>query len=29
MSSSGDLADVGDGSRLRCLHGKVETTISL
>ena len=23
-----ELGDVGDGSRLRCLHGKADTTIS-
>ena len=27
-NSSGELGDVGDGDRLRCLHGKVDTTIS-
>ena len=26
--SSGGLGDVGDGGKLRCLHGKVNTTIS-
>ena len=26
---SGELGDVGDGGRLRCLHGKVDTTISM
>ena len=24
----GNWGDVGDGGRLRCLHGKVDTTIS-
>ena len=28
QNSSGELGDVGDGGRLRCLHGKVDTTIS-
>ena len=28
QTSSGELGDVGDGGRLRCLHGKVDTTIS-
>ena len=28
QNSSGGLGDVGDGGRLRCLHGKVDTTIS-
>ena len=27
-NSSGKLGDVGDGGSLRCLHGKVDTTIS-
>ena len=27
QNSSGELGDVGDGGRLRCLHGKVDTTI--
>ena len=27
-NSFGELGDVGDGDRLRCLHGKVDTTIS-
>ena len=27
QNSSGELGDVGDSSRLRCLHGKVDTTI--
>ena len=27
-SSGEELGDVGDGGRLRCLHGKVDTTIS-
>ena len=26
--SPGDLRDVGDGSRWRCLHGKADTTVS-
>ena len=25
---TGELGDVGDGGRLRCLHGKVDTAIS-
>ena len=29
QNSSGELRDVGDGGRLRCLHGKVDITISL
>ena len=29
QNSSGELGDVGDGGRLRCLHGKVDTTISV
>ena len=28
QNSSGKLGDAGDGGRLRCLHGKVYTTIS-
>ena len=28
MLSSGELGDVGDGGRLRCLHGKADITIS-
>ena len=28
QNSSGELGDVGDGGRLRCLYGKVDTTIS-
>ena len=28
QNSSGELGDVGDGGRLKCLHGKVDTTIS-
>ena len=28
QTSSGELGDVGDGGRLRCLHGKADTTIS-
>ena len=28
QNSSGELGDVGDGGRLRCLHGKVDTIIS-
>ena len=28
QNSSGELGNVGDGGRLRCLHGKVDTTIS-
>ena len=28
QNSSGELGDVGDGGRLRCLRGKVDTTIS-
>ena len=28
QNSSGELGDVGGDSRLRCLHGKVDTTIS-
>ena len=28
QNSSGELEDVGDGGKLRCLHGKVVTTIS-
>ena len=28
QNSSGELGDVGDGCRLRCVHGKVDTTIS-
>ena len=28
QNSSGELGDVGDDGRLRCLHGKVHTTIS-
>ena len=28
QNASGELEDVGDGGRLRCLHGKVNTTIS-
>ena len=28
QNSSGELSDVGDSGRLRCLHGKVDTTIS-
>ena len=28
QNSSGELGDVGDGSRLRSLHGMVDTTIS-
>ena len=28
QAQSGELGDVGDGGRLRCLHGKVDTTIS-
>ena len=27
-NASGELGDVGGGGRLRCLHGKVDTTIS-
>ena len=27
-NSYGELGDVGDGGRLRCLHGKADTTIS-
>ena len=27
QSSSGELGDVEDSGRLRCLHGKVDTTI--
>ena len=27
-NSSGELWDVGDDGRLRCLHGKLDTTIS-
>ena len=27
QKSSGELGDVGDGGRLRCLYGKVDTTI--
>ena len=27
QNSSGELGDVGDGGRLRCLQGKVDTTI--
>ena len=26
QNSSGELGDVGDGGRLRCLHGKIDTT---
>ena len=29
QNSAGELGDVGDGGRLRCLHGKVDTTINL
>ena len=28
QNASGELGDVGGGGRLRCLHGKVDTTIS-
>ena len=28
QNSSGELGDVGDGDRLTCLHGEVDTTIS-
>ena len=28
QKSSGELGDVGDGGRLRCLHGEVDTAIS-
>ena len=28
QNASGELGDVGDGGRLRCLHGKIDTTIS-
>ena len=28
QNSSGELGDAGGGSRFRCLHGKVDTTIS-
>ena len=28
QNSSGKLGDVGDGGRLRCRHGQVDTTIS-
>ena len=28
QNSSGELGDVGDGGRLRCLHGMVDTTIA-
>ena len=28
QNSSGELGGVGDGGRLKCLHGKVDTTIS-
>ena len=28
QNSFGELGDVADGDRLRCLHGKVDTTIS-
>ena len=28
QTSSGELGDVGDSGRLRCLHGKVDSTIS-
>ena len=28
QNSSEELRNVGDGGRLRCLHGKVDTTIS-
>ena len=28
QNSTGEVGDVGDGDRLRCLHGKVDTTIS-
>ena len=27
QNASGELGDVGGGGRLRCLHGKVDTTI--
>ena len=29
QNSSGELGDVGGGGRLRCLHGKVDTTINV
>ena len=28
QNSFGELGDVGDGGRLRCLHGKLDPTIS-
>ena len=28
LNSFGELRDVGDSGRLKCLHGKVDTTIS-
>ena len=28
QTSSGELGDVGDGGRLRCLHGKADTNLS-
>ena len=28
QNSSGELGDVGDCGRLRCVHGNVDTTIS-
>ena len=28
QNSAGELGDVGDGGRFRCLHGKVDTTLS-
>ena len=28
QNSSGELGDVGDGGRLRCVHGNVDTTLS-
>ena len=28
QTSSGELGHVGDGGKLRCLHSKVDTTVS-